>query len=348
MEVVFIMFFLGICFAIFGAYILDQKEFNLAFLVIPMDYFQVLALLSRADIRWPKLLLAVLKALQFFNFNLDLATPECLLAGVFTYEMKYYATLLVAPTIVVFLVLAFIIHQVWRRCCLGRSPDKLYASKLVGTFMLLIYCVYLSCTTRALEVFNCSPTDPDDGWEYVSFTDASCDGGGLCRCWDPEHLPYKLMFPSLVSIVVYTLGFPLFLFWLLRFGDRKDLLKEDQLLRAMELGDSLGGNPRAYHIRVRYHKMYYYYKPGKTYWMLVILARKVGIAFCALIFRTNPGFMLASVVLILFIAFSLQTRHSPYMSASQRQIVLAEHSIKAEVRVFFFKWCTGACLEYGA
>ena len=62
----------------------------------------------------------------------------------------------------------------------------------------------------------------------------------------------------------------------------------------------------------------------------MILARKVGIAFCALIFRTNPGFMLASVLLVLFIAFSLQTRHSPYMSTSQRQIVLAEHSIKAE------------------
>ena len=72
------------------------------------------------------------------------------------------------------------------------------------------------------------------------------------------------------------------------------------------------------------------YKPGKVYWMLVILARKVGIAFCSLIFRTNPGFMLASILLILFIAFSLQTRHSPYMSTSQRQLVVAEHSIKAE------------------
>ena len=108
------------------------------------------------------------------------------------------------------------------------------------------------------------------------------------------------------------------------------MLKEDQILRAMGMGDTLATNPRAYHLRVRYHKMYYYYKPGKVYWILVILARKVGIAFCALIFRTNPGFMLASVLLVLFIAFSLQTRHSPYMSTSQRQIVLAEHSIKAE------------------
>ena len=126
--------------------------------------------------------------------------------------------------------------------------------------MLLIYCVYLSCTTRALEVFNCSPTDPDDGWEYVSFTDMSCDGGGLCRCWDPEHLPSKLLFPSILALGVYTFGFPVFLFWLLRCGGRKDLLKEDQILRANGLGDRLSTNPRAYHTRVRYHKMYYYYK----------------------------------------------------------------------------------------
>ena len=329
-ELTFALFFIGICTAIVFAYILDQKDFNLAFLIIPVDYFQVLALLSRADIRWPSLLLDVLRALQFFNFNLDIATPECLLAGVFTYEMKFYFTLCFAPAVVVILFLAFLWHQFFRRCCLCRKPDKLYASKLVGTFMLLIYCVYLSCTTRALEVFNCSPTDPDDGWEYVDFTDPTCDGGGLCRCWDPEHLPYKLLLPALLSVGVYTLGFPLFLFWLFRCGNRKAMLKEDQILRAMGLGDSLATNPRAYHVRVRYHKMYYYYRPSKSYWMLVILARKVGIAFCALIFRTNPGFMLASVLLILFMAFSLQTRHSPYMSASQRQLVLAEHSIKAE------------------
>ena len=329
-ELVFAMFFVGIIMALIGAYILDQKKFNLAFLIIPVDYFQVLALLSRADIRWPDYLLAVLRALQFFNFNVDIATPECLLAGVFTYEMKYYGTLLAAPAFVFFLALSYVWHQCFSRVCMHRKPDKLFASKLVGVFMLLIYCVYLSCTTRALEVFNCSPTDPDDGWTYVGFTDLSCDGGGLCRCGDPEHLPSRLIAPSLLALGIYTLGFPVFLFWLLRCGNRKSLLKEDQILRASGLGDSPETNPRAYHMRVRYHKLYYYFKPGKSYWMLIILTRKVGIAFCSLVFRTNPGFMLASVVLILFVSFSLQTRHNPYMSASQRQLVLAEHSIKAE------------------
>ena len=45
-------------------------------------------------------------ALQFFNFTADIATPECLLAGVFTYEMKFYGTLLAAPAFIFFLVLA--------------------------------------------------------------------------------------------------------------------------------------------------------------------------------------------------------------------------------------------------
>merc|ERR1711865_1153053 len=75
-------------------------------------------------------------------------------------------------------------------------------------------------------------------------------------------------------------------------------------------------------------KMYYYFKPGKTYWLLYILTRKAGIAACGLIFRTNPGFMLAGVLLILFVCYMVQVKHQPYMSTSQRALVLAEHKIK--------------------
>ena len=63
--------------------------------------------------------------------------------------------------------------------------------------------------------------------------------------------------------------------------------------------------------------------------MLYILTRKAGIATCGLIFRTNPGFMLAGVLLILFVCYMVQVKHQPYMSTSQRALVLAEHKIKA-------------------
>ena len=59
------------------------------------------------------------------------------------------------------------------------------------------------------------------------------------------------------------------------------------------------------------------------------MTRKAGIATCGLIFRTNPGFMLAGVLLILFVCYMVQVKHQPYMSTSQRALVLAEHKIKA-------------------
>ena len=120
----------------------------MAFLTIPVDYFQVLALLSRADVRWPELLLRILRALQFFNVNIDLATPECLFAGVFTYETKFYMTLLAAPMVVVILIIAFLVHQCHYRCFLRRRPDKLYVSKLIGTFMLSIYFLLAKAAAR--------------------------------------------------------------------------------------------------------------------------------------------------------------------------------------------------------
>ena len=326
-ELLVAAFFCGILICVVGAYILDQRDFNLAFLFIPVDYFQVLALFSKADIKWPPALLQILYAMQFFNINIDVATPECLLAGVFTYEMKFAATLILPLLTVVFLILAFFWHIIWQKCCLhGQKTDKYYAAKLMGTFMLIMYIFFLSCMTRSMEIFNCSPTDPDDGWLYVDFTDESCDGGGLCRCNDPEHLPFKLLPYATIGLCVYTLGFPFFLWYILK--KHKKSIKEDQILRAAGCGDTPDTNPNAYFLRIKYHKMYYHFKPGKTYWMLYILARKAGIAIFGLIFKTNPGFMLAMVLLVLFVSYMLQIRHQPYMSTNQRNIVLAEHQIK--------------------
>ena len=79
-----------------------------------------------------------------------------------------------------------------------------------------------------------------------------------------------------------------------------------------------------------------FFKPGKTYWLLYILTRRAGIATCGLIFRTNPGFMLAGVLLILFVCYMVQVKHQPYMSTSQRALVLAEHKIKAALPVIGF------------
>ena len=105
-------------------------------------------------------------------------------------------------------------------------------------------------------------------------------------------------------LLIYTVGFPCFVLWVVR--SKKELIKEDQILRAMGLGDEKYENPNAYHIRKRYHKVYYHFKPGKIYWILLIIFRKFWIALSGLMFRTNPAFQLAIVLLVLFTSYVLQ------------------------------------------
>ena len=59
-----------------GSYILDKRDFNLAFISIGVDYFQVLALFASADVRWPAALKTLFRMLSFFNLNLGKTVEE--------------------------------------------------------------------------------------------------------------------------------------------------------------------------------------------------------------------------------------------------------------------------------
>jgi len=134
-----------------------------------------------------------------------------------------------------------------------------------------------------------------------------------------------------MGIIIMTIGFPACLFILLRA--KKYTIKMDQLLRAADVGDTLesSANAEAYQTRLAYHKMYYHFLPGKTYWITYIIIRKGAIAAAALTFRANPGFQLAFVLLILFVAYVLQVKHRPYMSTAARDQALADHAEKVEM-----------------
>ena len=187
-------------------------------------------------------------------------------------------------------------------------------------------------TRKAFDIFNCNPLpgDAHDGYLYTSFTSFECDSGP-CRCDDPRHIQVGLKVPAAVTIIVMTIGFPLTMFILLR--SKKWSIKMDQLLRAADVGDTLesSANAEAFQTRLAYHKMYYHFLPGKTYWITYIILRKGAIAAAALTFRANPGFQLAFVLLILFIAYVMQVKHKPYMSTVARDHALADHAEKVEM-----------------
>jgi hypothetical protein len=76
-------------------------------------------------------------------------------------------------------------------------------------------------------------------------------------------------------------------------------------------------------------RLYYHFKPDFWYWVLIILGRKFLIAITALMFNKNPAFQMSFALLVLFIAYALQVRYSPYMSMSERDQVLVDHRRRA-------------------
>ena len=307
-------FIMAVICACIGGYVMHRYKFNLAFISIGVDYFQVLAIFSATDIRWPTELYAFFKFMMIFNINVDIAAPECLVPN-FEYEFKWYGTMGLPVASGVMFIVGYMCSVCNERLS-GRGGGKNpHLDMLIGNFLTLFYYMYLSLTRRALDVFNCNPTTPNDGYLYTEFTSVECSGsGGLCRCG--EGIQARLVIPAIISFCVFSVGFPVLIYAIII--KYKPLIKEDQLLRAAGLGDDEVSNPRAFWVRQRFHKLYYHFKPGKIYWIVYIVLRKFMIAFAGLMFRGNPGFQLSIILLVLFVCFVLQVQNRPYMSSAEK------------------------------
>jgi hypothetical protein len=323
----FIFLVIGICVA---TVYLDRKDtkFNFSFISIGVDYFQIISLFAQTGIPWPRWMKDLLQVLSIFNFNIDIAAPECLLPD-FDYTVKWWGTMFLPVALMALVSLSFIVFWFVKRrrgqthVQHGEAFNKLFAAGVIG-----MYYLYIMVTRRAFSIFECNPPDPPDGYLYTSFTSVNC-AGGFCRCNDEyEPTQLNLQLPAAIFILLYTVGYPLGVFWVV--WKNKRLLKEDQLLRAHDLGDTKSTNPHAYNIRQKFHKLYYHFKPGKIYWMLCLLARKALVNIFMLLFRNNEIFMYSMILLVLFFAYTMQVKHTPYMSPVERHVVQDDHKQKYE------------------
>lgn len=62
-----------------------------------------------------------------------------------------------------------------RRFLQGRSG-------IIGELVIMFYYIYLYVTQTVLEVFNCNPTNPPDGHEYMSAVFVRCREPEGCTC----------------------------------------------------------------------------------------------------------------------------------------------------------------------
>ena len=179
-------------------------------------------------------------------------------------------------TVFLLMFIAKLIHKfIWRHKR-GWTALTKHANQLIAMFVIMLYYLYLPLLRKALEIMNCNPLVPSDGHTYTDWTSPNC-GMGYCQCWGSRSEPQMQLFPwAMLSLVIYGIGYPCYVSFIIY--KNFNLIKEDQLLRAMNTGDSRATNPLAYDVRKKYHKLYYHFKPGKTYWMIYVLIRKFWIA----------------------------------------------------------------------
>eukprot|EP01029_Cantina_marsupialis_P013543 TRINITY_DN2_c0_g1_i4.p1 TRINITY_DN2_c0_g1~~TRINITY_DN2_c0_g1_i4.p1 ORF type:complete len:592 (+),score=144.91 TRINITY_DN2_c0_g1_i4:205-1776(+) len=196
-----------------------------------------------------------------------------------------------------------------------------HVSVLISVFFVTFYYLYLYLLRMQLEIFNCTETEPDDGHTYTEFSSTSCDG--LCRCWESGGIHLQLLPWALLTFIVFSLGFPAIVTWII--WKNRQWIQLDQLLRAYGFNDSQRGRrvnrvevgDECYDLRRRYSRLYYHFKPSHFYWIVIIIGRKFLIAGTSLLFRKNASFQMAMCLLVMFAAYALHVRHSPYMSPSE-------------------------------
>ena len=109
----------------------------------------------------------------------------------------------------------------------------------------------------------------------TQITDLSCKGS-ICMCNENDSidgslgLHQRLQPAAITVLILISGGFPLLLLGIIMLN--LDNIKIDQILRAYDVDMSVTASlSRIKEIRERYHKIYYYFKPGKVYWITYIV-----------------------------------------------------------------------------
>ena len=120
------------------------------------------------QVRWPLWVKQILQILSIFNFNIDLAAPECIIPE-FDYKLKWIFMMLLplifgGALLLLFVFVSFIKFIKLIGGCAGKATKYWsHANKLIAMFTIVFYCIYLTVTRRALDIFNCKEPDPPDG-----------------------------------------------------------------------------------------------------------------------------------------------------------------------------------------
>ncbi|KAA0171764.1 hypothetical protein FNF28_00400 [Cafeteria roenbergensis] len=298
-----------------AAYFMNKSNVDVALVQIGIDYFQVLAIFASARITWPQVVQDLFHLMSAFNLNLEITAPECLIPDI-AFVTKWFIIMAIPVGCGVVLLFAWLAGLCYSKITRGSQwrEANSHAGKIVAGYMIMLYFLYLYVSKQILDVFNCVPTSPPDGKLYLQAVFEPCDR--------PGGVHETLMFPALIALGAYTIGFPVFCFFITCTGGRKHVIMLDQLLRCYGVGYSATrtmtkAQQRAFEFRKAFNRLYYAFRPEFYFWILVLLARKFLVAMASLMFADAPDFQMAFVLLVLFVSYTMQVYFRPYLGRDE-------------------------------
>ena len=194
-------------------------------------FFQITALFGQFAVNWPTTISSLLAQVSLANFNWNFMFFAC-----WDQRPKFIDNWVVSMLLPVFYAVFFMSrHYIYKAlkiepkgvlwCCTfcGRSISALFPAFFGGaefyesafSALLMMNMLYVGTLAKSLGIFACDQLP--DGTYYLV-------GAPGVVCYEGDHV--KLMVLAVIAIVVYSFGWPLFLFVAFRVSARKFLLQD--------------------------------------------------------------------------------------------------------------------------
>ena len=303
---------------------------------IGVDYFQVLSMFHATKVNWPLEISIFLKYFQLFQMDIDLIGPECTLRSVVTYETKFYfkvALPLIGGAFLSVVYSSIVFFSRIKQCTKQRTavladkpvrPPSMYVSTIVSVTTTMMYFLYLNVCRAAFDILNCQDTLPPTGTLYMV-------SEPLEECYKPGGLQTRLLPYAYLVLLIYGAGFPVTVGFLFLYS--KDRIAADQRLNVHGKGGSSLTNPN-YALRRACGQLYGVFQPKFYQWSLFLITRKLLLCAIGVMFKENPTYQLAGTLAVVFAAFILQIKNSPFLDVKERARLMrdeAEQKILDEI-----------------
>jgi hypothetical protein len=280
------------------------RKIDLGFFSILISFFQIISVFSSFELTWPQSVLNMFNFVSFLNLNIDLASPECFVGdNSQTYELKFYATLGFPVALLMFSLVLIGSRHYYRAYRRGRAqtPEDAdeyvddtfsFSASMAAIYLLGMSLMYLMLSRRSLELFDCTY---DGAGNYFFEYEPNR------LCYAPDAVWYWRLFPwTIISILVYVIGFPVLMVWLTVTRGKYLEIREDER------------TPFQQFLLLATYKKQSEYKQGYEFWEVVVALRKLLIVMIQVFFTRYAPFQAILVCFVFQAAVLLQLRYEPY------------------------------------